>query len=112
MSNKYQDLLGSKPCPASMLNVGYGNFVMAQRIVAILEAGSLPMKRLRETAATQNQLVDATAGRKMRSLIITSSQHVVLSALSPQALQERLCGPGRNTVSIEEIELREGQFAS
>lgn len=87
MSNKDNELV----CPtAAGMNVGYGNFVRPHRIVAILESGSLPMKRLREKAQQAGLLLDATAGRKTRSLLILDSRHVVLSALAPQTLQDRL----------------------
>lgn len=100
--------LGFRRGPASVtapssVNVGYGNLVRPERIVAILEAKSLPMKRLRERAVLENRLIDATAGRKMRSLIVIDSGHVVLSALSPQALDDRLA-PGRSGPGPEERE--------
>lgn len=85
------------------VNVGYGNLVRPDRIVAILEAKSLPVKRLRDRAVEENRLIDATAGRKMRSLIVIDSGHVVLSALSPQALDDRLV-PGRSSSGPEERE--------
>ena len=88
--------------PGSM-NVGYGNLVRPERIVAILEAKSLPVKRLRDRAVEENRLIDATAGRKMRSLIVIDSGHVVLSALSPQALDDRLA-PARHSHGPEERE--------
>jgi regulator of extracellular matrix RemA (YlzA/DUF370 family) len=72
------------------INVGYGNLVRPDRVVAILEAKSLPVKRLRDRAVEENRLIDATAGRKMRSLIVLDSGHVVLSALSPQAVDDRI----------------------
>lgn len=85
------------------VNVGYGNLVRPERIIAILEAKSLPVKRLRDRAVEENRLIDATAGRKMRSLIVIDSGHVVLSALSPQALDDRLT-PSRNHTGPEERE--------
>lgn len=93
------------------VNVGHGNFLLAERIVAILESGSLPMKRLREKAAEENMLVDATAGRKTRSIVVTDSRHVVLSALAPGTLQERL-QEGRLLPSAAQRELEEGEFVS
>jgi regulator of extracellular matrix RemA (YlzA/DUF370 family) len=91
--------------------VGHGNFIVADRVIAILESGSLPMKRLREKAVEENMLVDATAGRKTRSLIITDSRHVVLSALAPQTVQERL-HEGKPWLSPAQLELEEGEFVS
>lgn len=110
MSNKHNGIaLGKEPCPKT-LNVGYGNFVLASRIVSVLEAGSLPMKRLRERASSDNMLVDATAGRKTRSILITDSRHVILSALSPQTLQERF--EEKMSPSPAEREVFEGEFFS
>jgi extracellular matrix regulatory protein A len=109
MSNKPHEIVG-RVAP-SMVNVGHGNFIVSSRVVAILESGSLPMKRLRDKAAELNLLVDATAGRKMRSLIVTDSKHVVLSALAPQTMQERLHS-GHVWVDRAELEMNEGEFVS
>jgi extracellular matrix regulatory protein A len=115
MSNK-QNGITSTERVNRVLNVGYGNFVVAGRIVAVLESGSLPMKRLREKASESGLLVDATAGRKMRSLIITDSKHVVVSALSPQSLSERLVqhdkGSSKPYLSPAEMERQDGEFVS
>lgn len=106
MSNKHQGI-----GQADWLAIGYGNFVPARRIVAILEPNSLPVKRMRERAGERDRLVDGTAGRKMRSVIITDSEHIVLSALATQTLQERL-QPTAGTISRAELELRDGEFFS
>ena len=108
MSNKLPEIL--KPSNAAV-NVGHGNFVMIDRIIAILESGSLPTKRMREQAAEKNRLVDATAGRKMRSLVITDSKHVVLSALAAQTLHERMQG-GSSFKDPARLELEDGEFVS
>lgn len=86
------------------MNVGYGNFVSPKRIIAILESGSLPMKRLRERSQQSNLLLDATAGRKTRSLIVLDSNHVVLSALAPSTLQDRLLNNARTNLGLLEME--------
>lgn len=111
MSNKHKGILGSERASADSINVGHGNFILISRIVAILESGSLPMKRLREKALENNMLVDATAGRKTRSLVITDSGHVLLSALAPQTLQERL-SERKPWVSPAQAELENGEFFS
>ena len=72
-----------------MLNVGFGNFVVAERVVAVVNPSSSPMRRLREDARTEGRLVDATQGRKTRSIIITDSNHVILSAILPDTLGQR-----------------------
>ena len=111
MSNKHNGIIGRERHPRKTVNVGYGNFVLAERIVTIVEAGSLPMKRLRERAQGENLLVDATAGRKTRSIIATDSRHIILSAMSPATLQERL-QEGAPWLSPAQLELEEGEFIS
>ena len=72
-----------------LVNVGYGNFVPASRIIGIVNPASSPMKRLREDARAQGRLIDATQGRKTRSIIITDSNHVILSSLQPDTMSQR-----------------------
>jgi extracellular matrix regulatory protein A len=79
---------------ASLVNIGFGNTVVAARIVAIVTPGSAPMKRLREDARTEQRLVDATHGRKTRAIIITDSNHIILSAVQPETLSQRFFGDG------------------
>lgn len=110
MSNKHQDIENAENA-GQTVNIGHNNFLLTRRIVAILESGSLPMKRLRERASEKNLLVDATAGRKMRSLIVTDSHHVILSALGAQTLQERLHGSRHETFKGRP-EWEEGEFVS
>ena len=73
-----------------LISVGYGNFVIAGRVVSIVNPASAPMRRLREDARQSGRLVDATQGRKTRSIIITDSNHVVLSAVLAETLVQRL----------------------
>jgi regulator of extracellular matrix RemA (YlzA/DUF370 family) len=77
-----------------LLNIGYGNFVVAARVVSIVSPQSAPMKRLREEASSRNKLVDATQGRRTRSIIITDSDHVVLSAINPDTVAARFLHEG------------------
>jgi len=62
-----------------LLNIGSGNTVIANRVVAIVSPASAPMKRLKEDAKLGNKLIDATMGRRTRSIIVTDSDHVILS---------------------------------
>lgn len=64
-----------------LINIGFGNFVLAARVVGIVNPASSPMRRLREDARAAGRLVDATQGRKTRSILVTDSNHVILSAL-------------------------------
>jgi regulator of extracellular matrix RemA (YlzA/DUF370 family) len=73
-----------------MLNIGYGNLVLASRVVAVVSPSSSPMRRLREEASERNKLVDATQGRRTRSIIVTDSDHVILSAVNPETIAARL----------------------
>lgn len=71
------------------MNVGFDNAVSADHIVAILSADTAPMKRLREAAERAHKLVDATNGRRTRAVIVTDSDHVVLSSLQPETVAQR-----------------------
>jgi len=73
-----------------LLNVGFGNIVLANRVIAIVSPDSAPMKRLKEDARERGMLIDATHGRRTRSIIITDSNHVVLSAVQPETSASRL----------------------
>ena len=73
-----------------LLSVGLGNFVVPSRIVGIVNPASSPMRRLREDARQAGKLVDATQGRKTRSIIITDSNHVILSSILAETLLQRL----------------------
>jgi regulator of extracellular matrix RemA (YlzA/DUF370 family) len=78
----------------ALVNLGYGNLVVASRVVAIVSPQSAPMKRLREEAASRGKLVDATQGRRTRSIIVTDSDHVILSAINPETIAGRLLEEG------------------
>lgn len=85
-----------------LLNLGYGNLVVASRVVAIVTPQTSPMKRLREEAATRGKLVDVTQGRRTRSIIVTDSDHVILSAINPDTVASRLRVDGAVELSPEE----------
>lgn len=73
-----------------VVNIGFGNIVSASKIVAIVAPDSAPIKRLKEDAQKRGKLIDATQGRKTRSVIITDSDHVILSALQVETITQRL----------------------
>ena len=75
-----------------LLSIGFGNVVVASRVIAIVSPGSAPMKRLKDEAKNSDQLIDATQGRKTRSIIITDSNHVILSALQAETISQRFVG--------------------
>lgn len=74
---------------AQLLNVGFGNMVAMARVIAIVDPGSAPMKRLKDEAKQAGKLVDATNGRRTRSIIVTDSDHVVLSAIQTETIAQR-----------------------
>ena len=78
-----------------LINIGFGNTVISYRVVAVVVPGSAPMKRLRERATQADRLIDATHGRKTRSIIITDSHHVILSAVQSDTIAQRLAADDR-----------------
>ncbi|MGI6567084.1 MAG: DUF370 domain-containing protein [Firmicutes bacterium] len=73
-----------------LANIGFGNIVAANRIVAIVSPESAPIKRIIQEARENGMLVDATYGRRTRAVIITDSDHVILSAVQPETVAHRL----------------------
>ncbi len=95
-----------------LLNVGFGNIVLANRIVAIVNPDSAPMKRLKEDARERGMLIDATHGRRTRAIIVTDSNHVVLSAVQPETSAGRLLNKEvkfEKEEAFEEEQQREGE---
>lgn len=72
-----------------LLNIGFGNTVVADRVISIVSPNSAPMKRLKDEAKEEKRLVDATHGRKTRSIIIMDSNHIILSAIQPETISQR-----------------------
>ena len=81
-----------RPIPVipTMANVGYGNLITASRVIAVVNPSSAPMRRLREEASLRGKLIDATEGRRTRSIVVTDSDHVILSAINPETIAARL----------------------
>jgi hypothetical protein len=84
-----------------LVNIGFGNVVAASRVIAIVTPGSAPMKRLREEAKKTGKLIDATEGRRTRSIIITDSNHIILSAIQAETITQRFI-EGKAIVADEE----------
>ncbi len=74
------------------LNIGFGNVVSINKVVTIINSGSSPVKRLKDEAKRQGKMVDATQGRKTRSIIVTESGHIILSAIAVETIVQRLKG--------------------
>ncbi len=72
-----------------LINIGFGNLVLLSRVVSVVNPASSPMRRLREDARRDGRLIDATQGRKTRALIITDSNHVILSAVQAETIGQR-----------------------
>jgi extracellular matrix regulatory protein A len=75
-----------------LLNIGFGNTVVADRVVAIVSPNSAPMKRLKDQAREENRLVDVTHGRRTRSIIVMDSNHIFLSAIQAETISQRFAG--------------------
>ncbi|SIS37834.1 extracellular matrix/biofilm regulator RemA [Salimicrobium flavidum] len=73
-----------------LINIGFGNVVSANRIISIVSPESAPIKRIITIARDNNKLVDATYGRRTRAVIVTDSDHVVLSAVQPETVGQRV----------------------
>ncbi len=73
-----------------LINIGFGNIVSANRIIAIVSPESAPIKRIIQEARDEGVLIDATYGRRTRAVIICDSHHVILSAVQPETVAHRL----------------------
>ena len=87
-----------------LLNIGFGNVVSANRVVAIVSPESAPIKRIIQEACENNILIDATYGRKTRAVIIADSGHIILSAVQPETVAGRLSGGKDEEIEENEIE--------
>ncbi|MFW6022499.1 MAG: extracellular matrix/biofilm regulator RemA [Halanaerobiaceae bacterium] len=74
----------------NLINIGFGNIVAGNRVIAIVSPESAPIKRIIQEARERGMLIDATYGRRTRAVIITDSDHVVLSAIQPETVSHRL----------------------
>lgn len=90
-----------------MINVGFGNAVPAERVLAVVNTKSSPMKKLREEAKEQKRLIDVTEGRRTRSIVILDSNHVVLSSVQPETISLRFSAPAEQRSKGDDEPLRE-----
>ncbi|SHE38309.1 hypothetical protein SAMN02745164_00336 [Marinitoga hydrogenitolerans DSM 16785] len=72
-----------------LINIGFGNVVIGDRVIAIVNPESSPLKRLKDIAKEEGKLIDATYGRKTRAIVITDSNHIILSAIQPETISGR-----------------------
>ncbi len=86
-----------------LINIGYGNMVSAGRVVAIVSPESAPIKRMIQDARDGGSLIDATYGRRTRAVIVADSGHIILSAIQPETVSNRIIGAG-DALPPEEME--------
>ena len=94
-----------------LVNIGFGNFVNSTRVITILNPGSAPMKKMiKEEAKNQNKLIDATHGRRTRAIIITDSNHIILSSIQPKNIAHRFTEATGKNLEIKESVNQLGNF--
>ena len=81
--------MSSKKNHYTLINLGYNNVVVKDKIVAVVSPDSAPIKRLKEEARQSKKLIDATSGRRARAVIITESDHVILASVQPETIAQR-----------------------
>lgn len=84
------------------INIGFGNMVAAERIVTIVSPDSAPVKRLVQDAKDAGRVIDVSCGRRTRAVIITDSEHVILSAIQSETIANRVDNVAENEEDIEE----------
>lgn len=87
-----------------LINIGFGNIVSANRIIAIVSPESAPIKRVIQEARDKGVLIDATYGRRTRAVVITDSEHIILSAVQPETVAHRLQSKESNQSNEQSIE--------
>jgi hypothetical protein len=85
-----------------LVNIGFGNFVNSTKVITILSPGSAPMKRIKEEAKIQKKLIDATYGRRTRAIIITDSNHIILSSIQPETIAHRFTEATGQNLELKE----------
>lgn len=91
------------------INIGFGNMVSAGRIVAIASPDSAPIKRLVQDAKEDNRIIDVSCGRRTRAVIITDSEHIILSAIQAETITNRLSDDDDDDDDAEEEEDEDGK---
>lgn len=88
----------------NLINIGFGNIVSGSRVIAIVGPESAPIKRIVQEARDKGLLIDATCGRRTRSVLITDSDHVILSAIQTETIAGRAQSREDEIITIEEAE--------
>ena len=84
------------------ISIGFGNMVSAARVVSLISPDSAPVKRLIQDAREAGRVIDVTCGRRTRSVIITDSDHVILSAVQAETISNCLNGDGADAADADE----------
>lgn len=74
----------------NLISIGYGNMISASRVIAIVSPDSAPIRRLIQESKESGMLIDATCGRRTRSVIVADSDHIILSAIQPETIKNRM----------------------
>lgn len=90
---------------AKLINIGFGNVINTDKVITIINSDSSPAKRMIQRAKEEERIIDATQGRRTKAIVLTDSNHVVLSALQPDTLAGRF----NNTESVLEVKGEEDE---
>ncbi len=90
-----------------LINIGFGNIISSNRLVAIVSPESAPIKRIIQDARDSGKLVDATYGRRTRAVLFMDSEHIILSAIQPETIASRLDKDSINNQQDENIDMKE-----
>ena len=85
-----------------LINIGFGNMIAAGRLLAVVSPDSAPIKRVIQEARDRGMLIDASFGRKTQSVLLMDTDHVILSAITPESIAERSGNPQAITVKEDE----------
>ncbi len=94
-----------------LLNVGFGNTVIVDRIVAVINTGSSPARKLKEIAKNSDKLIDVTEGRRTRSILVMDSDHIVLSSVQTETIGQRMLALQSNQQLLEVATLQKQKIS-
>ncbi len=89
---------------ARLMNIGFGNAVNTDKVVAVVNPEAAPIKRMVQQAKEDGRVIDATQGRRTKAVVVTQEDHIILSALQPETLMKRFSGTAVPEVKGEEDE--------
>ena len=87
-----------------LINIGFGNMVASTRVITLASPESAPIKRLIQDAKDAGRVIDCTCGRRTRSVIVTDSDHVILSAIQSETIANRISGDNQDSSAEEECD--------